>query len=168
MPQIPIPTRNATTCGLCARLVLYSKTSTTNCSSSPPLILLSSLFLFHCLHQPPLAMVLCLPQLEHWSLTSVLLCGLDAAHLFSLSAFSLLFIRCIPFPCSDQSTAVGSSRGWEIPSASSHCMTIHDNTRDLQLSAQRENQDHLVSKLRPARPKTFTLFSSLPLTLIRV
>lgn len=99
------------------------------------------------------------------TLTSVQLCGLDAAHLLSLSAFSLLLICYIPFPCSDQSAAVGSPRGWEIPTASSHCMTIHDNTPDLQLSAQRENQDHLVTKLRPARPKTFTLFSSFPLTL---
>lgn len=122
-------------------------------------------FCFTVFHQPPLAMVLCLPQLEHWSLTSVQLCGLDAAHLLSLYAFSLLFIHCIPFPCSDQSAAVGSPRGWEIPTASSHCMTIQNNTPDLQLSAQHDNQDHLETKLRLTRPQTFTCFSSLPLTL---
>lgn len=85
-----------------------------------------SLFLSHCLHQPPLAMVLSSPQLEHWPRTSVSLCGLDAS------------IPSLPVPCfyslsslflgSDQSSAVGSPRGWEIPATRSHCMTLYYKT----------------------------------------
>ena len=78
--------------------------------------ILSSLFLLHCLHQPPLAVVLSLPQLEHWSLTSVSLCGLEASHVHSRSAFPLAFNSFFPLV---QSAAVGSPRGWEIPTASS-------------------------------------------------
>lgn len=35
--------------------------------------------------------VLSSPQLEHWSLTSVSLCGLDGTHLHSLPTFSSAF-----------------------------------------------------------------------------
>lgn len=121
----------------------------------------SSLFLFRCLHQPPLAMVLSSPQLEHWSRTSVSLCGLDAAHLHPpLCFFPCFLFTLISFPRSDQSAAVGSPRGWEIPT-SSHGMTMHHHRPELQLSAHRANQDHLVTKLGPAGPRTLKLFSLL-------
>lgn len=134
---------------------MYSKTSSTNCSSSAPLVLLS-----FCLHQPPLAMVLSSPQLKLCSRTGVSLCGLDASP-FPLCFFPGFLFALISFPQSDRSVAVGSLRGWEIPTASSHCMTRHSKTPELQLSAHRENQDHLVTKLEPARPKTLSLLSPL-------
>ncbi len=60
-----------------------------------------------------------------------------------ISAPSLLFFFCflfalISFPHSDQSAAVGSPRGWEIPAANSHCITINWNTPKL-CSDHREN-----------------------------
>lgn len=129
MLQIPFFHQEFLRCGLCFRLVLYSKTSSTNCSSSPSQILLSLSF---CLHQPLLATVPSSPQLEHWSRTSVSPCGLDA------SPFPLCFFLCslsfalISFPHSDQSAAVGSTRGWEIPAEISHCMTMQYTTTELK------------------------------------
>lgn len=121
------------------------------------LSLLSSRFLFQCLHQPTLAMVLSSPQLEHWSRTSVSLCGLDASHLPSLSAFSPAFYSLSSVflgveECSCRFTQrLGNTRSK---------FSLHDNTlQNIRTSSgRRKNQDHLVTRLGPARPKTLTLF----------
>lgn len=79
-----------------------------------------------------------------WSigLTSVLSCGLDAAHLQSLPAlfFPTPDILFSSTPLSAQSVVVGSPRGREMPTTSRLSMAIRDNKPKLQMSIQCENR----------------------------
>lgn len=110
-------------CGLCFRTVLYSKTSTTSCSAS---------FQLHsCLDWCWQSWVY-----HSWNIGLWLVCHCVVwmQHIpipFLLSPC----ILCSSFPSSDQSAAVGSPRGWEIPTATSHCAAIHYNTWDIQVSS---------------------------------
>ena len=78
--------------------------------------------LLHCLHQPPLATVLSSPQLEHWSRTSVSLCGLDASTL-PLGFSPLLFIR------SSLCSSVRPERSCRFTKrlGNTHRLSLHDN-----------------------------------------
>lgn len=75
-------------------------------------------------------------------------------HPFPLSARSLYLLALITFPQSDPGSAIGSPRGWEIPTTRSLYMTLDYKTTQLPRVVHHENRDHLVTKTEEARPKT--------------
>lgn len=132
-------------CGLCFRTVLYSKTSTISCSASFQLH--SDLdwcwqsWVYHSWNIGLWLVCHCVVWMQHISIP------------FLLSPCVL----CSSFPSSDQSAAVGSPRGWEIPTATSHCTALQSTIiHGIFKCLHSENQDHLVT--RPAKSKTLTLF----------
>lgn len=101
-------------------------------------------------------------------------CSLTSVSLWSgcsTSPFPLCYFPCflfIYFPWSDESRAVGSTRGWEIPTANSHCMTMCYDTPGLRLPVQNGNRDRLDTLGQPNTKHWILLHSLFMVGMLRL